>query len=88
MSAFFYILTFCAVHLQVVEFYGHSLHWRKGWWYITSLLVLIAGLAGAFGLTLAANFCYSEGDGSVHLVGSALAFVGMLLYGWGHVITR
>ncbi|VDM83805.1 unnamed protein product [Strongylus vulgaris] len=87
MAAILYALTIYVVHLQIEEFYGQCLQWNQARWFKFSTLLMFVGFASAFGLMLVANFRHSD-ILAVHLLGAMMAFIGMLIYGWGHVIFR
>ncbi|KHJ95936.1 hypothetical protein OESDEN_04116, partial [Oesophagostomum dentatum] len=87
MAAFFYVITLCMRHLQIVAFYGDRLHWERTKWWYASYLLMLEGFASALGLSMVANFRESELI-NVHMVGALLAFFGMTIYGWGQIILR
>ncbi|CAJ0602081.1 unnamed protein product [Cylicocyclus nassatus] len=85
-AAFLYIFTIYLIYLETVEYYGHCMKWKRTRWWKVSISLLFLGIACAYGMTIVGNFRYTEIK-TVHMIGAMLTFVGMVIYGWGQVIT-
>ncbi|CAJ0602083.1 unnamed protein product [Cylicocyclus nassatus] len=85
MAGFLYVITVYVVHIQIVAFYGHVLKWNRSRWYYSSLLLMYIGFLSALGMTMVANFRYTE-ILPAHMIGAMMTFIAMVIYGWGHAI--
>ena len=71
-------------HRQYVVYYEHTLGQKRGWWRITSFILMQIGFFSAFGMSMVANF-QETSVAAAHFTGAMIAFFGSTIYVWGQI---